>query len=83
MAYIPTPRGTYMSLEDWVKIIGYVATGVLIVVRIWVWHLKRKRKKHDAEMKKYDEQKLALERELSIQEQQAAESGKEKINLKQ
>lgn len=59
-----------MSLEDWVKIIGYVATGVLIVVRIWVWHVKRK---HKVVMKKYDEQKLALEREISIREQRAAE----------
>jgi uncharacterized membrane protein len=52
IAYIPTPRGTYMSLEDWVKIIGYVATGVLIVVRIWVWHRERK--------VKAEKQKLAI-----------------------
>ena len=64
-----------MSLEDWVKIVGYVAFGVLTVVRIWVWHLKRKtkaeRKKYDAEMKKYDEQKLAIEREISMREQRS------------
>lgn len=74
-----------MSLEDWIKIVGYVATGVLIAVRIWVCHLKRKikaeRKKHDAEMKKYDEQKRALEREISLREQQATGQGDTPKNL--
>jgi hypothetical protein len=57
IAYIPTPRGTYMPLEDWVKIIGYIAFGVLTVVRIWVWYLNRKLK---AEKKRINEQKLAI-----------------------
>ncbi|WP_323942725.1 hypothetical protein [Aeromonas caviae] len=41
-----------MSLEDWVKIVGYVAFGVLIVVRVWRWHLERK--------VKAEKQKLAI-----------------------
>lgn len=48
-----------MSLEDWIKIIGYVATGVLIVVRIWVWHVKRKLKV-EIEQKRLNKQKLAI-----------------------
>ncbi|WP_286700178.1 hypothetical protein [Aeromonas sp. 62-46] len=41
-----------MSPENWVKIIGYVAFGVLIVVRGWRWHLERK--------VKAERQKLAI-----------------------
>ena len=43
--HISRPREVCMSLEEWLKIIGYISTGILIVVRIYVWMKKRERDK--------------------------------------
>ncbi|MBL0446305.1 hypothetical protein JD509_12580 [Aeromonas veronii] len=34
-----------MSLEEWLNIIGYISTGILVVVRIYAWMKKRERDK--------------------------------------
>ncbi len=34
-----------MPLEEWLKIISYMCTGILLVVRIYAWMKKRERDK--------------------------------------
>ncbi|ULH02060.1 hypothetical protein MF133_18275 [Aeromonas caviae] len=54
-----------MSLEEWLKIIGYISTGILVVVRIYVWMKKRER---DKAIEQLESKRDALKAQKKINE---------------